>query len=331
MKKWSKDIIRSAVVGFVLPAVLLAGVVAATEQPEPTETVRPGVPITLPVLITTAPWEQEPLFLPVVFGGETVQMELEEYLVGVLLAEVPTAFDPEALKAQAVAARTYALKTHRMGYKHNGGVCTTAACCQGYLSPETYIEDSGDREGVMRARQAVEETSSQVLTYDGKLILATYFDCSGGSTEDAAAVWGKIYPYLQAVQSPGEENAPHYSDAVTFTARELLDTLELELPGQPEDWFGTVCYTPGGGVDTMEIGGRSFRGTDLRIKLGLRSTVFTVAVSEGTITFSTLGYGHRVGLSQYGAEAMAVCGSTYDQILQHYYPGTKLENYKFEP
>lgn len=320
---------RSAVTGFVLPAVLLLSVVAASEEPQPSDPTRPGIRVTLPVLKTTAAAPDATLYLPVLLEGEVLNLPLEEYLVGVLLREVSTAFDEEALKAQAVAARTYALKSHTLGYKHGGAVCTTASCCQGYLDPDAYLAETGDFPGLAKMRRAVAETAGQVLTYEGQLILATYFDCSGGSTEDAAAVWGKIYPYLQAVESPGEENAPHYSDEVTFTAGQFLEALELDLKGPPEAWFGAVSYTPGGGVDSMEIGGRSFRGTDLRSKLGLRSTVFTVAVSEDTITFSTRGYGHRVGLSQYGAEAMALSGSGYEEILQHYYPQSQLEIYEF--
>ena len=169
------------------------------------------------------------------------------------------------------------------------------------------------------------DTSGYVLTYQGELIEATYFSCSGGSTEDAVAVWGTDVPYLRATDSPGEENAAHYTDTVTFTPAEFANALSLELTGNPAGWLGKVTYTAGGGVDTMEIGGISFKGTALRKILNLRSTAFTMSAGENGITVTTKGYGHRVGMSQYGADAMAVAGSSFAEILAHYYRGTTLE------
>ena len=163
----------------------------------------------------------------------------------------------------------------------------------------------------------------QVLTYENALIEATYFSCSGGSTEDAVAVWGNAYPYLKAVDSPGEEHAAHYTDTVTFTPLQFQSALGVILSGTPENWFGPVTYTEGGGVDTMQIGKTIYKGTELRQKLSLRSTAFTVSVGE-YITITTEGDGHRVGMSQYGADAMAAAGKDYREILAHYYPGTEL-------
>ena len=168
------------------------------------------------------------------------------------------------------------------------------------------------------------ETENLVLSYQGELIEATYFSCSGGSTEDAVAVWGTDVPYLQAVASPGEENAAHYSDTVTFKAEEFASLLGLDLTGAPKSWIGPVSYTEGGGVDTMEIGGVRFKGTTLRSALGLRSTAFSVSCTNDAVTITTRGFGHRVGMSQYGADAMAVNGSTFEEILSYYYQGTEL-------
>lgn len=330
MRKFSKEIIQSAVVGFLIPAVLLVGVMAVSAQPEQLQPTQTGTPVTLPQTTTMPPKAPSTLYIPVLQGEDTVNLDLEEYLVGVLLAEVPAAFETEALKAQAVAARTYALKCHYQGYKHKGAICTQASCCQGYLPPEAYLHKGGEQAGVDKIRSAVQETAGQVLVHEGELILATYFDCSGGSTEDAAAVWGTTYPYLQAVESPGEEYAAHYSDRKIFTAESLQAALGVALEGEPGTWFGAVTYTPGSGVETMEIGGVSYRGTTLRTLLGLRSTIFAVSVANGEITFSTQGYGHRVGLSQYGADAMAMAGSSYTEILTHYYQDVQIILYEFE-
>lgn len=147
-------------------------------------------------------------------------------------------------------------------------------------------------------------TSGWVLTYEGELIEATYFSCSGGSTEDAAAVWGTEFPYLQAVASPGEEKAAHYTDTVRLSAEAFQDALGVTLSGSPGSWFRDVTYTDGGGIDTIVIGGTSYKGTSLRSALGLRSTAFSISTTEDTVTITTRGYGHRVGMSQYGADAM---------------------------
>lgn len=257
--------------------------------------------------------------------GAEVQMELEEYLVGVLLAEMPVNFELEALKSQAVVARTYACK-RLSGSKHETAqVCMDSTCCQGYLSPEDYLRAGGKEASIEKVGQAVLETSGLVLTWQGELIDATYFSCSGGSTEDAVAVWGQDVPYLQAVESPGEEEAPRHLEEVTFTAAEFSALTGCGGTGNPADWFGAVTYTSGGGVDTIQICARTYTGLQLRSLLTLRSTAFSISVAGDTITIQTKGSGHRVGMSQYGAQAMAQSGNTCAQILAHYYQGTTLE------
>lgn len=277
---------------------------------------------------TTTP-EEQAIMIPVLQTDGTQEMiSLEGYLVNVLLGELPMDFDIEALKAQAVVARTYTLRRNRVSPKHeNGAVCTQSVCCQAYCNTQDYLSNGGTEETVKKAISAVDATRGQVITYNGELIEATYFSCSGGRTEDALAVWGTDIPYLQAVDSPGEENAAHYTDSVSFTETEFMQRLGLRLSGNSTDWFGTVTYTDGGGVDSMVIGGVNFQGTELRQKLGIRSTAFAVTPLGNTIHITTKGFGHRVGMSQYGAEAMAVNGSSYQKILAHYYPGTIVTTY----
>lgn len=256
------------------------------------------------------------------------EMELESYLVGVLLAEMPTTFQPEALKAQAVVARTYTLRRTSQPKHDNADVCTDSNCCQGWKDPETY-EDSA---GAEAARQAVQQTEGEVLTYGGDLIDATFFSASGGRTEAAVEVWGGDVPYLQSVESPGEDS-PYEEDQVVYSLEEFRRLIleaapEADLSGSPETWFREVKATEGGGVESLQVGGVSLSGTTLRSVLGLRSTVFSVSVTEEKIFISTKGFGHRVGMSQYGAEAMACNGSTYEEILYHYYQGVTLEAYE---
>lgn len=254
-----------------------------------------------------------------------IQLDMQDYLTGVLLAEMPVDFSEEALKAQAVVSRTYALRRNSLGIKHpQGAVCSESSCCQAYRAIEDFLSKGGTEEMLKKVSQAVELTDNQVLTYNGELIEATYFSCSGGRTEDAVAVWGTEIPYLQAVDSPGEESATYFVDTAEFAVAEFVSLLGISPTGAVQSWLGAVTYTDGGGVDTMAIGGKLFSGTEIRQKLGLRSTAFSMYATADKIYISTRGFGHRVGMSQYGAEAMAVRGSDYQEILSHYYPGTQL-------
>lgn len=318
MKTLLKDLLSAVIMGFALPAVLLNGAVTLQNQTDSAQ--------------ATITFEETQAKHSCYIGrrlnsGDVIEEPLEEYLIGVVLAEMPGEFENEALKAQAVAARTYTRKADLTGGKHgDGSICGNSSCCQAYLSPEDYRKLGGSDEILKKIRSAVLDTAGQVLTYDEELIEATYFSCSGGYTEDAQAVWGGYYPYLVAVPSPGEEAAAHYQETRRFTAEELEETLGVHLNDDPDAWLGTAAYTKGGGVEFMVIGDMQFTGTQLRSLLGLRSTAISAEVENGELLITTKGYGHRVGMSQYGADAMAVLGYTYDQILTHYYPGTTLTN-----
>lgn len=308
-----KDILYAVVLGLALPWFLLNFLLAREQEEqvvfsEPSESIAETIALTMYLRLS---------------DGTVTETDMDTYLTGVILAELPASFEMEAKKAQAVVARTYTWKAVTTGGKHgDGSVCTESACCQAYIAPADY---SGTEEAVAAAEEAVMATSGCVLTYEGALIEATYFSCSGGSTEDAVAVWGTDFPYLRATDSPGEENAAHYTDTVCFTAEQFRQALGVTLAGSPESWLGTATYTSGGGVDTIVIGGISYKGTELRSLLGLRSTAFVMSADDAGITVTTKGYGHRVGMSQYGADAMAAAGSGYAEILAHYYQGTALE------
>ena len=271
---------------------------------------------------------QEYLLRVLFDDGQIENMELETYITSVVLREMPTSFETEALKAQAVVARTYALRRQESGGKHIAAdVCTSPSCCQGYCSTDEYLADGGTTDAVEKVKDAVYSTKNEVLTYKGKLAEATYFSCSGGKTEDALAVWGSDIPYLQSVESPGEENAGAYTDSVTFTKNEFISKLgcgSSEGSVRIED----ITYTNGGGVDMITVCGTTYKGTELRKLLGLRSTSFSITCVGDSITVTTKGYGHRVGMSQYGADAMALNGSTYEEILAHYYVGTKISHHE---
>lgn len=315
MKQFWREVGMAVVMGMMMPGLIL-NIVTYSARHHVSDSYTPQ---------QTQPAQYDPVQVDVLTdGGVVEQMELEAYLVGVVLAEMPASFESEALKAQSVVARTYTLRAHEGKGKHEkAAVCTDPACCQAYCSVEGYLLSGGTEENVNRIRSAVEATVGQVLTYGGELIEATYFSCSGGTTEDAVAVWGAEIPYLQSVPSPGEEGAAYYTDRLTFTISELTEKLNLDAAKELQ--FENITYTAGGGVDELTIQDKTIRGTELRKLLGLRSTAFTVSVAGDTVTFHTRGFGHRVGMSQYGADAMALSGSSYQEILAHYYQGTVLE------
>lgn len=320
--QWAEQI-RKICIGLLLPVLLLAVVVLLGQQ-------GPGEQETEPSQTQNQPQPTQSV-LTVIFEDGQQKVALETYLVGVVLGEMPASFEPDALRAQAVAARTYTLKRCQDGRPHGENtICTDYTCCQAYTEPEDYLAAGGSASAVERVRQAVKDTASEVLVYEGELIVATYFSCAGDSTEDAVAVWGQEYPYLQAVASPGEEGAAYYTDSKTFSAEAFQAALGMRLEGTVESWFGTPTRTDGGGVETLPICGIPYRGTTLRTLLELRSTDFTVSVKNGQITFHTKGFGHRVGMSQYGANAMAKAGSDYRQILTHYYTGVEIVQYTDE-
>ncbi|MBR2048025.1 MAG: stage II sporulation protein D [Oscillospiraceae bacterium] len=317
-----KQVLWAFLCGLLLPLVLAA--VGGREASPPTvpEGESEGITISLEDRL----WDAQTRIMVLTPSGNVRQMRLSEYLAGVVLAEMPTDFEDEALKAQAVVARTYTCKRMEH-YKHGAAaVCMDSGCCQGFWDEEDYVNSGGSQEALDRIRSAVTSTDGLVLYYGGELIDATYFSCSGGFTEDAAAVWGQDVPYLQSVESPGEENAPRYVSTVRYTPENFCLVTGCGGEGNPSGWFGQVRYTDGGGVESMKICGKTYTGTQLRSALNLRSTLFSIRVESGMIVIETKGFGHRVGMSQYGAQAMALEGSAFEQILKHYYTGTVLRN-----
>ncbi len=281
------------------------------------------------VLVVEEPKAEHPLRL--LDDGKILTLDLEEYLVGVVLSEMPASFELEALKAQAVAARTFTCKQMHSGKHTDADVCSSSACCQAWTSTDALREKFGsDAKRILsKGEQAVRQTKGEVLLYNGALIDATYFSCSGGRTEPAAAVWGSDVPYLQSVVSYGEEDAPRDTSVVEVPLGEFCRKVEAagavlgELPGK---WIGDIQYTDGGGILQMTIGGKCFTGTQMRELFSLNSTKFSLSINAKSIRFDVRGFGHGVGMSQYGAEHMAQEGYPYHTILQYYYRGTQIKN-----
>lgn len=262
-------------------------------------------------------------------------MDLETYVAGVTAAEMPASFPEEALKAQAIAARTFAQSRRICGgddVHPDADVCDDYTHCAAYLDLETQAEEqwgSEAEEWKQKIEEAVRQTSGQIVTYGGEPITAVFHAACGSETESAADVWGADVPYLVSVDSTGDDACPDYTSSVTFGAEEFRQIMlrkyeDINLTGMPETWFTDFTRTDAGNVLRCTVGGVHAKGTTLRSLLGLRSTNFTVSTTETSITFETTGYGHAVGMSQYGAKAMAEQGSTCNEILTHYYTGTEI-------
>lgn len=275
--------------------------------------------------------------------GEVKIMPLETYLVGVVAGEMPASFEKEALKAQAVAARTYTLKkileAETKGDRHQDAhICTDAAHCQAWLDDHTLRQKwglLGFWRNYNKIQSAVEETRGMVMTYQGKLIDPVYHSNAGGRTENAVAVWGGDYPYLQSVSSPWDEDSSYFHNTMSYSLQELENILGVNLTAVPAaaltppsgNTMKVLERTATGRVKTVMIGDRTFAGTELRGLLGLHSTDFTWQVEGDRIHFYSIGFGHGVGMSQYGANGMAREGRTFMEILMHYYRGVKIEQY----
>lgn len=269
-----------------------------------------------------------------VLDGETVtEMDLGTYLVGVVRAEMPASFDEEALKAQAVAARTYTLYHMENTSSHeNADICTDHTCCQAWLAEEPARANWGaDADAYEeKVEQAVTETDGEVILYDGAPILAVFHSASAGLTRAAGEVWLDDLPYLQAVTSPEDTAAiPNYYSRVEFTKEEFRTKFlsahpEADLSGGAENWLNGAVTDGAGSVSTVNIGKVTVKGTEVRSIFGLRSACFTWEAGAEGVAFFVTGYGHGVGLSQYGANAMAAQGADYREILTHYYSGVEI-------
>lgn len=276
--------------------------------------------------------------LRVLDGDEVVEMDLGTYLVGVVRAEMPASFEPEALKAQAAAARTYTLYQLLTGGKHGDAadVCTDSTCCQAYLSEEQARSNWGEQadEYEQKIEDAVTATDGEVILYGGVPILAVFHSSSAGLTRAAGEVWLNDLPYLQAVDSPEtEETVPNYYSRVEFTAEAFREKFlaahpEADLSGAVSGWLRDAAADSAGSVDTLSVGGVTVKGAELRTILGLRSACFEWEAQDGGLVFYVTGYGHGVGMSQYGANQMAKDGADYREILTHYYTGVTVEPYR---
>lgn len=269
-----------------------------------------------------------------------VKIPLEEYLVGVVAGEMPASFELEALKAQAVAARTLAVyQMPAYGGKgcsrHAGAdVCSSYAHCQDWISLDHMRKNWGQNfEGNLnKIQHAVQETKGQIMTYEGKPIEVFYHSTSNGKTEEVSEVFSNSLPYYTTVDSSGEENAPMYEGSVTLKNSEFADKFYSRYgirldPNNLASQIQINSYTGSGRIREITVGGKRLRATEFRLLYGLNSTDITFIFGKDTITMKTKGFGHGVGMSQSGANYMAKQGYSYKDILLHYYRGVEIDHY----
>ena len=263
------------------------------------------------------------------------ELMLDEYLYGVVSSEMPASFEQEALKAQAVVARTYTIyKIKNNKGKHEGAdICDNFACCQAWISKENRLakwEESSRQSNWNKIIEAVNSTKGKMITYNGEPINAFFHSNSGGKTETTLNVWGGDgYPYLQSVATSGENNYTQYSSEVSLKKQTFIDKVkekhkELSIDFSQENCIQILEYTDGNRVKKIKIGNIELSGVEVRSILGLKSANFTFKIDGENIIFYVIGYGHGVGMSQTGADSMAKQGNNYEQIIKHFYTGVEI-------
>jgi stage II sporulation protein D len=257
-----------------------------------------------------------------------LSITLEEYVQGVVAAEMPASFDLEALKAQAVAARTYAYRRiqrdERIPEHPEAHLSSDFQSGQAWISWDTFLERNRGSAGLIlqrKIRNAVRQTMGIIAYYDNEPILAVYHSTSGGRTENSEHYWSEALAYLCSVEDPYSINSPSHYSTATIQLTNLAKVLEVENVNN----FRVVERYPSGRVKTVEVDEKWFSGREIRTRLSLRSTWFTAEILGNEMVFSVWGYGHGVGMSQYGAQGMAEAGYGYEEILQYYYQGIELK------
>lgn len=266
-----------------------------------------------------------------------------DYICAVVAGEMQANYDSEALKAQTVAAFTYMV--NKMNYvkenpdsdigHHGAYVCDDYTHCKAYLEKQDALKKWGEewyKKYYPNIENAVSESLGRIITYDGSPVNAVFHSVSNGQTCSAYEVWGTEVPYLQSVECAVDKTANDYESTASFTHEQfsavLYNELGVVLPNDYNTWLGEIKTCQSGMIDEIVIAGTAYSGTHIRKMFGLRSSTFDVKITDKDVIFTVRGYGHGVGMSQYGANEMAKKGSTYEQILTYFYKDTKIEDYK---
>ena len=267
--------------------------------------------------------------------GEVEPVNLEEYLCHVVSAEMPADYELEALKAQAIVARTYTMYKRNNKKHTNADICDDSTCCQAWVSKEDRFarwEESKRESNWQKIEQCINETRGKIVTYKNEPINAFFHSNSGGKTEIPVNVWGggSNLPYLQVVETAGEEGYTQYTSEVELTQEEVLNKLkekyaDIQIDFTKEEDVKIIDYTDSQRVKTVRFGNHELSGVETRTIFGLKSTKFEIIKQDGKIKFSVKGYGHGVGMSQTGADALAKQGKTAEEIIHHFYQNVEIK------
>ena len=266
--------------------------------------------------------------------GQIEEVSIDDYLCNVVSAEMPADFELEALKAQAVVARTYTIYKVNNKKHDNADICDNSACCQAWISKEDRLArwDEKLRESNWnKIVEAVNSTQGLIITYNNEPINAFFHSNSGGTTEIPVNVWGGTgYPYLQTVETAGEEGYTQYSSEVILSQNEITEKLkqkysDIVIDFANPDSIQIKEHTESGRVKTVKFGNHEISGVETRSIFGLRSTNFEIIRENENVKFTVKGYGHGVGMSQTGADSMAKQGSTYEDIIHHFYTNVEIK------
>lgn len=267
--------------------------------------------------------------------GEVEEVTMDDYLCNVVSAEMPADYEIEALKAQAIVARTYTVYKIQNKKHDNADICDDSTCCQAWVSKDDRFarwEESKREDNWSKIQQCVNETKGKIITYNNQPINAFFHANSGGTTELPVNVWGGSgLPYLQVVQTAGEEGYTQYSSEVVLKQEELINKIkekyeDIQIDFNNNEDIKILEYTDSGRVKTIKFGNHELSGVETRTLLGLKSTNFEIIRENEQIKFSVKGYGHGVGMSQTGADTMAKQGSNYEEIIKHFYVGVEIKD-----
>lgn len=262
------------------------------------------------------------------------KMEMRDYCIGVVAAEMPASYEIEALKAQALVALTYAQYVKDNNISENGDIAADSSVNQGFLTQDEMKEKWGGDYDEYHEKicEAVDTVINYRIYYDSKPIDALYHAISFGKTEDAETVWGKDIPYLKSADSSWDKQSPRYSSTTVFDSEQFKQRCSkidgVSLGDDKKTWFSDIKKSKAGTVETMKIGSVTLSGSKVRTLFSLRSPAFDLTYDNGYFTFKSYGYGHGVGMSQYGANCMALDGKKYNEIISHYYKGVSIVNIK---
>lgn len=314
IKNYQKPVMVVSVIGLVIALFFFPFLFKSSEQkPEAAK--------------TSTPAPANACLVTIQVSGSDVPIDLEEYVIGVVAAEMPVGFNLEALKAQAIAARTYVLKSTNYGQTPIEPTVAKQVFYDEDARKENWDESYEDYE--TKVREAVESTRGEVIEYNGELITAMFHSMSNGMTESSVNYSGTDLPYLQSVASTDFQYADNYETTTTFTIDEWNSKLKIQSTIEDISQI-RLQKNNTGRIETVSMKGHEWTGRDFRTLLGLRSTDFQVKAQDGQVVITTEGYGHGVGMSQYGADAMADNGASALEIIEHYYKNTSVEKLNCE-